>query len=281
MPPAKRHELLMTARLDETQFIPVTMALGLPRYLNAPLFDKAVQPRFVPGSAASALALDVAGGAAAGSPAASDAVASVATAAEGADSVSHAAAAAASPSASPEKPALTAGWNEVANKLWPSLVNFLADPEELAFMALMPLSRQLTTSPSRRYLTKKDFESVIEDVMQHHPGLEFLQGLITFQVKYVETVYTRIFWQKATGNWVNRMTLPEFRRSDFTNVIDRLNQLEDINLTRDVFSYKHFYVIYCRFWELDSDHDMIINEQALMCHDRSAITPRMAHRILQ
>ena len=24
---------------------------------------------------------------------------------------------------------------------------------------------------------------------------------------------------------------------------------------RDYFSYEHFYVLYCKFWELDLDHD--------------------------
>jgi len=33
----------------------------------------------------------------------------------------------------------------------------------------------------------------------------------------------------------------------------------------DYFSYKHFYVLYCRFWELDTDHDGIISKYA---HDQ-------------
>ena len=28
----------------------------------------------------------------------------------------------------------------------------------------------------------------------------------------------------------------------------------------DYFSYKHFYVLYCRFWELDTDHDGVISK---------------------
>ncbi len=34
----------------------------------------------------------------------------------------------------------------------------------------------------------------------------------------------------------------------------------------DFFSYEHFYVIYCKFWELDSDHDLEINKQDLSRH---------------
>ena len=35
----------------------------------------------------------------------------------------------------------------------------------------------------------------------------------------------------------------------------------------DYFSYEHFYVIYCKFWELDADHDLLIDENDLMRHN--------------
>jgi len=34
----------------------------------------------------------------------------------------------------------------------------------------------------------------------------------------------------------------------------------------DYFSYEHFYVIYCKFWELDTDHDLEIDAQDLLRH---------------
>lgn len=33
------------------------------------------------------------------------------------------------------------------------------------------------------------------------------------------------------------------------------------------FSYEHFYVIYCKFWELDRDHDLYIDQQDLARHN--------------
>lgn len=39
-----------------------------------------------------------------------------------------------------------------------------------------------------------------------------------------------------------------------------LEEEEDINQITDYFSYEHFYVIYCKFWELDSDHDLYISQ---------------------
>ena len=34
----------------------------------------------------------------------------------------------------------------------------------------------------------------------------------------------------------------------------------------DFFSYEHFYVIYCKFWELDTDHNLEIDAQDLSRH---------------
>lgn len=35
----------------------------------------------------------------------------------------------------------------------------------------------------------------------------------------------------------------------------------------DFFSYEHFYVIYCKFWELDKDHDLLIDKHDLARHN--------------
>lgn len=42
-----------------------------------------------------------------------------------------------------------------------------------------------------------------------------------------------------------------------------LEEEADINQITDYFSYEHFYVIYCKFWELDTDHDLFIDPKDL------------------
>jgi len=49
--------------------------------------------------------------------------------------------------------------------------------------------------------------------------------------------------------------------------IRRLEVEEDINQITDFFSYEHFYVIYCKFWELDRDHDLLISKEDLSRHN--------------
>lgn len=50
-------------------------------------------------------------------------------------------------------------------------------------------------------------------------------------------------------------------------VISYLEEEEDINQITDYFSYEHFYVIYCKFWELDTDHDLFIDKHDLAKHN--------------
>lgn len=46
-----------------------------------------------------------------------------------------------------------------------------------------------------------------------------------------------------------------------------LEQEEDVNQLTEFFSYEHFYVIYCKFWELDTDHDLYIDQKDLAHHN--------------
>lgn len=58
-----------------------------------------------------------------------------------------------------------------------------------------------------------------------------------------------------------------------------LEEEADINQLTEFFSYEHFYVIYCKFWELDTDHDLLIDAQDLARHnDHGERRPRAALR---
>ncbi|KAJ1553028.1 Serine/threonine-protein phosphatase 2A regulatory subunit B'' subunit beta, partial [Cladochytrium tenue] len=72
----------------------------------------------------------------------------------------------------------------------------------------------------------------------------------------------------------------EFSRHPFAKGIKALQFEDDVNTSRELFSYKHFYVIYCKFWELDGDHDMVIEADDLFRYDRHALTPIVIDRVL-
>ena len=54
---------------------------------------------------------------------------------------------------------------------------------------------------------------------------------------------------------------------------------EDINKIRDYFSYEHFYVLYCRFWELDNDHDFFIEKEDFARYESHSLSRRAVERI--
>ncbi len=44
------------------------------------------------------------------------------------------------------------------------------------------------------------------------------------------------------------------------------------------FSYEHFYVIYCKFWELDTDHDFQISREDLAHYSQCALSFQVSER---
>jgi serine/threonine-protein phosphatase 2A regulatory subunit B'' len=78
-------------------------------------------------------------------------------------------------------------------------------------------------------LVAEDFLPLMEDVVLHHPGLQFLSSLPLFQERYVETVICRIFYS-MNRVWTGRITLSELKKSRFLSVLHALEETDDINL---------------------------------------------------
>lgn len=128
-------------------------------------------------------------------------------------------------------------------------------------------------------LEPEDFVPLVQDVVDTHPGLSFLKEATEFHSRYVHTVIARIFYC-VNRSWSGRITIPELRRSNLLQVIQLLEDEEDINQVTQYFSYEHFYVIYCKFWELDRDHDLFIDKHDLARHNDHALSSRMIERVL-
>ncbi|XVF62840.1 hypothetical protein PTKIN_Ptkin09bG0040900 [Pterospermum kingtungense] len=132
--------------------------------------------------------------------------------------------------------------------------------------------------PDLRYLTQDDFKPILHELLVSHPGLEFLQSTPEFQERYAETVIYRIFYyinRSGTG----RLTLRELKRGNLIAAMQHVGEEEDINKVLRYFSYEHFYVIYCKFWELDIDHDFLIDRENLIKYGNNALTYRIVDRI--
>ncbi|XXG89668.1 hypothetical protein AAC387_Pa12g1618 [Persea americana] len=132
--------------------------------------------------------------------------------------------------------------------------------------------------PDKNYVTQEDFKPVLRELLDTHPGLEFLQSTPEFQERYAETVIYRIFYyMNRSGN--GHLTLRELKRGNLIAAMQHADEEEDINKILRYFSYEHFYVIYCKFWELDTDHDFFIDKENLIRYGNHALTYRIVDRI--
>lgn len=148
-------------------------------------------------------------------------------------------------------------------------------------MLAMDLPTQIYTilkQPHRTYLVQDDFKPILRELLSSHPGLEFLQSTPEFQERYAETVIHRIFYyMNRSGN--GRLTLRELKRGNLIDAMLHVDEEEDINKVLRYFSYEHFYVIYCKFWELDTDHDFFIDRENLIKYGNHSLTYRIVDRI--
>ncbi|XP_053747203.1 serine/threonine-protein phosphatase 2A regulatory subunit B'' subunit beta [Panthera pardus] len=136
----------------------------------------------------------------------------------------------------------------------------------------------LLMNPGCHYLVQEDFVPFLQDVVNTHPGLAFLKEASEFHSRYITTVIQRIFYT-VNRSWSGRITCAELRRSTFLQNVALLEEEADINQLTEYFSYEHFYVIYCKFWELDTDHDLLIDSQDLARHNDHALSTKMIERI--
>ncbi|XP_057708175.1 serine/threonine-protein phosphatase 2A regulatory subunit B'' subunit beta isoform X1 [Corythoichthys intestinalis] len=136
----------------------------------------------------------------------------------------------------------------------------------------------LLAKPGCNYLEQDDFIPFLQDVVNTHSGLAFLKEASDFHSRYITTVIQRIFYT-VNRSWNGKITCNELRKSNFLQNVALLEQEEDVNQLTEFFSYEHFYVIYCKFWELDTDHDLYIDHKDLAQHNDQAISQKMIDRI--
>jgi len=129
-------------------------------------------------------------------------------------------------------------------------------------------------------ICREDFEPFIRELLLYHPGLEFLESHSDFHPKYMTTVITRIFYCVNTSG-SGRITERELRRSNLVDSFISVDEEEDINKVTDYFSYEHFYVLFCRFYELDTDRDGKISREDLLKYGEHGLSKAIVDRVFQ
>lgn len=127
------------------------------------------------------------------------------------------------------------------------------------------------------YIYSNDFTPFLQELLHFHPGLDFLEQHEEFQHKYALTVITRIFY-KVNTSFSGKLSLAEVRHSNLFNACMHVDEETDINKVLDYFSYEHFYVLYCKFFELDNDKDSKIMKSDLFKYGDHALSETIVDR---
>nr|CCA22536.1 conserved hypothetical protein [Albugo laibachii Nc14] len=132
----------------------------------------------------------------------------------------------------------------------------------------------------RSFIERDDFAPFMHELLKYHPGLEFLASTPEFQEKYAITVVARIFYSVDRDS-SGRITLRKLRRSNLIAAFNMVDEEGDINKVNAYFSYEHFYVLYCKFWELDTDRDFTLSADDLVRYGGHALTRIIVDRIFE
>jgi serine/threonine-protein phosphatase 2A regulatory subunit B'' len=127
------------------------------------------------------------------------------------------------------------------------------------------------------YIFKDDFIPFLQELLHFHPGLDFLEAHEEFQRKYALTVITRIFYTVNTSR-SGKLSLREVRCSNLFNACMHVDEETDINRVVEYFSYEHFYVLYCKFFELDMDKDSKLTRSDLVKYGEHSLSDAIVDR---
>lgn len=136
----------------------------------------------------------------------------------------------------------------------------------------------LGSNTERNYLVPNDLMPLMCNFLLRHQSLAFLRGTPEFQLRYSETVIERIYFE-CSREHSGRLWLTDLKRSKLLETLLVVDDLEDIDNERRFFSYAHFYVLYYKFCELDTNHDLQLDMNDLMRYGNYSLTTHIVSRI--
>ncbi|PRP86431.1 hypothetical protein PROFUN_05350 [Planoprotostelium fungivorum] len=133
----------------------------------------------------------------------------------------------------------------------------------------------------RNYIHWKDLEMLVQCIIKLHPALRFLDQHPEFMLRYGETVVIQILHQFASSK-KGKIGWRTFQKSKLTEALTRLedHNIEQAQMCKP-FSYRNFWVIYSQFWELDKDHDLLLDADDLLEYDKQSLNPLIIERIMR
>jgi serine/threonine-protein phosphatase 2A regulatory subunit B'' len=137
----------------------------------------------------------------------------------------------------------------------------------------------IVAGPSRTSVSPTDLTPFVNAIALTHESLQFLQDGQAFFVHYVDFVVTRLFFM-LDPELRGSADIYQFRQADLAGRLFSIYHLADVNEPTSLFCYQHFYVTFCKFWDLDGDADGVISKDDLMKFNESAVSPIICDRFV-
>ena len=89
----------------------------------------------------------------------------------------------------------------------------------------------LLAKKDKNFIAPEDFKPLFKNLLESHPGLEFLQATPEFQDRYADTVVMRIFFI-VDSNDDDKITWRDFKLSNLLETFFQVSGENDINVVR-------------------------------------------------
>jgi serine/threonine-protein phosphatase 2A regulatory subunit B'' len=137
----------------------------------------------------------------------------------------------------------------------------------------------MLVAPPRLTIEPQDLVPYVRSIAGQHHSLHFLQDEPVFFARYVEFTATRLFFildpeLRGTAG------IRQFRRVDLAGKVFALAHMADVNEPTSLFNYQHFYVTFCKFWDLDHDGDGFFGKDDLLKYNDGTLSPIICDRFM-
>lgn len=119
---------------------------------------------------------------------------------------------------------------------------------------------------------------LVLDLINISPSLSHLKTSPDFHIPYARAVIERLGF--AAHAWTNTLTKQMIKSSKFLEALEFVSYHEnDVNNEPHFFSYEHFYVIYCEYYELDTRQKGCLTPSQLARYAGGTVNPMVFKRI--
>ncbi|OII72354.1 hypothetical protein cand_013040 [Cryptosporidium andersoni] len=133
-------------------------------------------------------------------------------------------------------------------------------------------------SSSSKFILPGSFRPLLYELISRHLALKFLEDDKIFKELYVNTIIVRIYYDLDLID-LQKLRLKDIRNSDLITLLAEMVGSESFHDLQHYFNYQHFYVLYCRFIELDIDEDQVLSYKEFRNHDFGALTNKTCARL--